>query len=259
MAPGSPPDVTVVTPAFNAQRFIAATMASVMSQTLSSWEMLVVDDASTDATARIVEEYSQRDPRIRLIALPDNQGQGPARNVALAAARAPYVAFLDADDLWDPEKLERQVAFMRTGSHAFSYTAYRVISEDGSLLGTLRHFPPSMGYREMLCEQPGCLTVMLDRRALGPLRFPDYRRNQDGALWLALLRDGRVRAQGMAEVLASYRAVRGSVTAGKLKSAGAVWKVLREQEKLDLARATYYFGQYAVRGLRKHIATRARQ
>jgi teichuronic acid biosynthesis glycosyltransferase TuaG len=252
------PLVSVITPAFNAAPFIGAAIESVLAQTRSDWEMIIVDDCSTDRTPSIIEEYGTRESRIRSIRLSSNQGQGPARNTALDAARGRYVAFLDADDLWDAVKLDRQLGFMQAHGHAFTYTAYRVISGSGEVLGAVRHLPQSMGYREMLCEQPGCLTVMLDRHLLGPLRFPSLRRNQDGALWLALLRGGGLRAYGLPEELASYRVVKSSATASKMKSARAVWEVLRGQEAMPLPAALWYFGQYAVRGLRKHLATRAR-
>jgi teichuronic acid biosynthesis glycosyltransferase TuaG len=258
VAPASNPVVSVITPAFNAARFVGATIESVLAQTRDDWEMVVVDDCSADSTTAIVASLARKDRRIRLLKQSRNEGQGPARNVAMASARGRYVAFLDADDLWDPEKLERQLQFMQEHRHAFTYTSYRVITEDGELLGSVRHLPPSMGYRDMLKEQPGCLTVMLDRAQLGPMRFPSFRRNQDGALWLQLLRSGAVRAYGLDMELASYRAVRTSVTSNKLKSARAVWEVMRGQEALALPVALWYFGHYAVRGLRKHVVTRAK-
>ncbi|MFO0582485.1 MAG: glycosyltransferase family 2 protein [Anaeromyxobacter sp.] len=254
-----PPLVSVITPAYNAERFIGQAIASVRAQSMPDWEMVVADDGSTDGTIGIVQELAARDPRITLLRMPRNGGPGPARTAAIERARGRFLAFLDADDLWDGDKLELQVAFMREHGHAFAYTGYRVIGEDGRELGRAGPFPATIGYREMLVEQPGCLTVMLDRERLGEIRFPPFRRNQDGAMWLLLMRRDGIVARGLERDLASYRAVRTSITANKLKSARAVWTVYREQEHLPVAVAAGYFVRYALRGLRKHLATRARQ
>jgi teichuronic acid biosynthesis glycosyltransferase TuaG len=253
------PAVTVITPAFNAERYIGAAMGSVMAQTFPSWEMIVVDDCSSDGTWALVSARAEQEKRIRCVRMPTNSGSGPARNAALELARGRFVAFLDADDLWDEEKLDRQLRFMRTSGHAFTFTGYRVISESGKALGSAGPFPASIGYKEMLVEQPGCLTVMLDRDKLGQFRFPPFRRNQDGALWLSLLRSGTLRAFGLDEELASYRAVPASISANKFKSALAVWQVMRRQERIPLLTAMSCFARYALRGTRKHLATRARQ
>ena len=252
------PLVSIITPAFNSERFLGETVASVRAQTLPRWEMIVADDRSSDGTLALARRLAAEEPRLRVIEMPRNGGAGPARNAAIEASAGRYLAFLDADDLWDPTKLERQVAFMQRGGHAFSYHDYRVVSEGGGRLGRSLTFPPAISYRDMLIEQPGCLTVMLDRQAFPPIRFPPFRRNQDGALWLSLLRGGLV-AHGLPEELASYRAVETSLTHNKLRSARAVWAVYREQEHLSLPTAASCFLRYALRGALKHAATRARR
>ncbi len=253
------PAVSVVTPAYQSGRFIGATIGSVIAQTFPDWEMVIVDDCSRDDTGAIAAEFARRDARVRFVRNEANRGPGPTRNEALRRARGRWVAFLDADDLWDAEKLERQVAFMQRGGHAFSYTGYRVLSEDGRLVGAVRHLPPRQGYRDMLKDTSvGCLTVMLDRARVGAVEFPPYRRNQDNALWLKILRGGIV-AHGLPDTLASYRLVGTSNTSNKLRAARAVWDVYRDQERLPLVPATWYFANYAWRGFRKHARWRGEE
>ncbi len=246
------PLVSVITPSYESGRFIRETISSVMAQTFPRWEMVIVDDCSKDDTAAIAQAAAAADERVRFVRSEVNRGPGPTRNDALRRARGRYVAFLDADDLWDPTKLERQVALMQRGGHAFSYTGYRVISEDGRPLGSAPPLPPTQTYRDLLGNtRIGCLTVMLDRDQLGAIEFPPYRRNQDVGLWLRLLRGGLV-AHGVPEELATYRMVGTSNTSNKVKAAQAVWHVYREQERLSLAVASWYFAQYAWHAARKH-------
>jgi teichuronic acid biosynthesis glycosyltransferase TuaG len=252
------PRVSVITPTYNTSRFVRETIASVRRQTFSEWEMVIVDDCSTDATYEVVDAEAKREPRIRHARMPVNSGSGLTRNRALELAAGRYIAFLDSDDLWDPEKLDRQLAFMRNADRAFTFTGYRVIDEDGTPLGSAGPVMPIMGYSQMVTRNVGCLTVMIDREKVPEVRFANYRRNQDGALWLSIIRSGH-RAYGLNEELSSYRVVKTSATAKKWRSAAAVWAVLRDQEKLSVPVASWYFAQYAVFGMAKHLATRAKQ
>jgi len=248
--------VSVITPAHNAARFIGETIDSVRNQTYRNWEMLIVDDQSSDATMAIARAGAAADPRIRCASTPRNLGAGPTRNHAIEMARGQYIAFLDSDDLWDPAKLETQVKFMKERRTAFSFTGYRVITEAGDPIGSLRDIPVRLSYRELLKRNPiGCLTVMLDRSQIGDIAFPPFRTNQDFALWLEILRRG-VDAEGLAEELASYRIVEGSNTRNKLKSARNVWRAYRAQplHSLDLV---WLYAHYALNGLRKHLRTGA--
>lgn len=244
--------VSVITPAHNAERFLETTVRSVQAQTYPHWEMWVVDDVSTDRTAAIAEKLAAADPRVRLLRLGANQGPAGARNAGMDAARGRFVAFLDADDLWLPEKLSRQVAFMeRTGS-PFTYTGYRMIDEDGRELGRPVQVPESIDYRGLLKNTTiGCLTVMLDRQSLGASRMPALRRHEDLALWYELLKRG-LAARGLPEDLALYRVVRGSRSADKVRTAAHMWKVYRKVEKLSLLDSLWCYTHYAFRAARKH-------
>jgi teichuronic acid biosynthesis glycosyltransferase TuaG len=253
----SSPLVSVITPAYKAAAYLPATLASVRAQTMPDWEMIVVDDASSDGTADLLAAASRADPRVRAELSPVNRGSGPTRNRALALARGKYLAFLDADDLWDPVKLERQMTFMEKTRAPFSFSGYRVLSSDGQLLGVVDQIPERLEYGDLLKNSiVGCLTVVLDRRRVGPVEFPPLRTSQDLALWLAILKRGFA-AHGLREVLASYRIVGSSATRNKLRAAREVWSLYRDTERLPVLRRSWCFAHYAVRGLRKHLRSGA--
>lgn len=244
--------VSVITAAFNAETFIAETIASVQAQTLGDWEMLVADDGSTDRTAEIVEAIAQEDPRVKLIRLPQNGGVAAARNAALARARGRFIAFLDSDDLWQPAKLERQTAFMDAHQAAMSYTAYRRINEDGSQIGRLVGVPESLTYDQLLKNTAiATVTGMVDTRKTGPIRMTQARRD-DYILWLSILKRG-FRAHGLREDLARYRVVRGSLSSKPKRSAAWVWNVYRRIEKLGPLRASWCLAHYGARAVLKRL------
>jgi teichuronic acid biosynthesis glycosyltransferase TuaG len=246
------PLVSVITAAYNAEAFIAGTIASVQAQSLSDWEMLVADDASGDRTAPIVAAVAAEDDRVRLIRLPQNGGVARARNAALAAARGRFIAFLDSDDLWLPQKLERQVAFMKAKEAAVSYTAFRRIDESGSRVGRLVKVPARLTYRQLLRNTAiATLTGMVDTAKTGPLRMTEARRD-DYILWLSLLKRGFV-AHGLQADLARYRVVRGSLSSKPKRSATWVWDVYRKVEKLGLLQAAWCMLHYGARAVAKRL------
>ena len=246
------PLVSVVTAAFNAEAFIADTVQSVRQQSLKDWEMLVVDDASGDATANIVHEISERDPRIHLIRLPRNSGVSAARNTALEQAKGRFIAFLDSDDLWLPQKLERQVAFMRERNAPISYTAFRRINEGGKRVGRIVRVPTQLTYRQLLKNTAiALLTSMIDTEKTGPIRIADAK-HEDYVLWLSILKRGFV-AHGLQEDLARYRLVSHSLSSKKKRSAAWVWDVYRKTEKLSPLHAAWCLAHYGTRALLKRL------
>jgi teichuronic acid biosynthesis glycosyltransferase TuaG len=246
------PLVSVITAAFNAEAFITETIASVQAQTLTDWEMLVADDASGDRTAEIVAAVAAQDPRVRLIRLQHNGGVARARNAALAETRGRFVAFLDSDDLWLPEKLERQVTFMKERDAAVSYTAFRRTDESGTQLGRLVKVPRRLTYRQLLKNTAiATLTGMADTAKTGPLRMTEARRD-DFILWLSILKRGYV-AEGLQEDLARYRVVKGSLSSKPKRSAAWVWNVYREIEGLGPLQSAWCMAHYGTRAVLKRL------
>lgn len=241
--------VSIITPAYNAERFIRETIDSVLKQTYSDWEMLIVDDCSTDQTVSIVKEYEQLDDRIRLIQLEKNSGSAVARNTAMDNATGKYLAFLDSDDVWLPEKLEKQLQFMQDKDVAFSYTKYVRMLENGTRTRSISKAPATVTYDQLMKRCViGCLTVMLDREKIGELRMVNIRTRQDYAFWLTILRKGYL-AYGLPEVLAEYRLVKDSISSNKIEAAKRNWYVFRQIEKQSLLKSLWYFSNYAVRSI----------
>lgn len=248
------PLVSVITPAFNSEATIGDTIESVQSQTFDDWEMVIVDDCSSDGTRKIVEAAAVRDARIRPVFLEKNGGAAVARNTALRHASGRYVAFLDADDRWKPDKLARQLSFMRAHGYAFTFTGYEYIAEDGSAVGKFVHAPERITYRDMLKNTiVGCLTVMIDREQVGAFQMPNIRTRQDLATWLSLLKKGIV-AYGLDVCLSEYRiGGQASISRNKWKAAKRTWYVYRKIEGLNVLDACWYFCHYAFNAVMKRI------
>ncbi len=210
--------VSIIMPTYNCGRFIDESIRSVLAQTYKDWELIIVDDCSTDNTAEIVGQYT--DPRIRYMRNERNMGAALTRNRALREAKGRYIAFLDSDDLWLPEKLEKQIAFMEQNGYAFTYHEYTEIDEDSKPLGVYVSGKRQVGPWGMKsCCWPGCLTVMYDTKAIGPVQIPDIRKNNDSAMWLQIIK--KADCYLLPENLAQYRRRTGSITPTN------VWKKIR--------------------------------
>lgn len=208
--------VSIVMPNYNGARFLEEAIQSVISQTYPHWELLVVDDCSTDGSCKILCRFSEQDGRIRPIFCTENGGAAKARNLALAAAKGKWIAFLDSDDMWLPEKLERQLAFMKEHGYAFSYTKYRQIDEGSRSLRRTVSGPKVIGKRKMFCyNYAGCLTVMYDAERMGVLQIDPAVGNgrNDYALWLKAVRQAK--CYYLDELLALYRVRTSSLSHGK--------------------------------------------
>jgi teichuronic acid biosynthesis glycosyltransferase TuaG len=245
------PLVSVITPAYNCGRFIQQTIDSVRAQSFANWEMIIVDDASRDDTCDIVERNCALDRRIRLIRSEQNGGVADARNRALSAARGRFFAFLDSDDLWLPSKLEEQIRFMWENGVAFSYTQYRHISEDGKRCGSLI-VPPDRFDHALYLKNTGigCLTVILERQAIGDLSFVTYPPHEDHILWSNILKRG-IPAHALQRDLARYRIVNKSASRKKIKAAYSIWRIYRDIEKLPFFYSALCFFHYAWNAMSK--------
>lgn len=243
--------VSIITPCHNSSDFISQAIDSVLAQTYGNWEMIIVDDCSTDNTVEIVEEYLKKDSRIRLIRLGKNRSPAVARNRGIEEARGRYIAFLDSDDIWLPEKLEKQIAFMRENDVNLCYASYYVIDEGGSEIGIFITKEKAT-YRDLLKTcYIGNLTAIYDAERLGKQYMEDVG-HQDYTLWLKMLKGGAT-ARGIVEPLAKYRIRNKSISSNKIKAARWQWHIYRNVERLSLPRSVYYFAHYAYNGSIKHL------
>lgn len=230
--------VSVITPVYNAEAVIGKTLESIFAQTYKNIEIVLVDDCSTDNSKSVIEEYQKEHPEIVYFKQPTNQGAGAARNKALELAKGQYVAFLDADDLWYSEKIEKQINLLNEKDGAFSYTAIEMIDGDGKVVKKKRKVKEQINYKFLLKNTMiATSTVLIDRKKLGDFRMPLRRGGQDYATWLMLLRDGTI-AYGINEALEQYRIGNKNSLAGKkTKSIKQVWEIQRKQESINFFKA----------------------
>jgi teichuronic acid biosynthesis glycosyltransferase TuaG len=230
-----------------------ATIQSVMAQTFADWELLLIDDASSDTTPEIARRFCALDARIRYFPLEANSGAAVARNMGLDQAQGRFIAFLDSDDLWAPNKLEAQIAWMKDEGVGFSYSGYTRMSEGGELLGSVQP-PAEVTYQSLLYSNViGCLTVVLDRERLELGRMPLIRKRQDYAFWLQLLKNGGT-AKCYPGDLAFYRVRTGSISSNPFDASIYTWRVYRDVEKLSITRSSFYLGSHLLKSLLKRIS-----
>ena len=232
--------VSVIMPTYNCGRFIRESINSVLAQTYTNWEFLIVDDCSTDDTEAIVHTY--QDTRIRYMRNTQNEGAAMTRNRALREAKGRYIAFLDADDLWLPEKLEQQIAFMEQHEYAFTYTEYVEIDEASKPLGLhvsgKRHVNR---WGMMSCCWPGCLSVVYDAEVIGCIQIPDIRKNNDSAMWLQAIR--KADCYLLPQTLAQYRRRTGSITPTSVwKKIGWHFILFRQGARMNPLASAFWMG-----------------
>ena len=224
--------VSVITPVYNAAKFLDGTLQSIFWQTYKNVEIVLVDDCSTDNSAEIIANYMPEHREIVYHRLEKNMGAAVARNKALELAQGRYVAFLDGDDEWLPEKLEKQIALMREKNVGFTYTAIEMIDEEGNVIKGKRKVRETVDYKFLLRNTMiATSSVVIDRYVLGDFRMPLRRGGQDYAAWLQLLRSGTV-AYGINEVLVRYRVSKNSLSSNKFKSVKQVWEIQTQNEKI---------------------------
>ena len=245
--------VSIITPSYNSAKFIKQCIESVIAQTYTNWEMLIVDDFSGDDSCLAIKKLAKKEGRIKCFLLDENIGAAKARNVAIRKAKGKYFAFLDSDDLWEPQKLEKQIYFMEKEDIAFSFSGYQPMSDDESKLYSIIHAPKIVTYSSYLKKTIiGCLTVIIDREKTGGFEMPNIRSSHDMALWLLIMRRGFA-AYGLDENLARYRIVSTSNTANKWRAAKDVWMVYRQFEKLSFFYSIWCFLNYAFNAIIKRI------
>lgn len=247
------PVVSIITPVYNAETFLNETIDSVLNQTYEFFEYLLIDDCSTDGSAALIKEYENIDDRVKYIKLSENSGAAVARNKGLENAKGPFIAFIDSDDKWYPNKLEKQLAFMEKNDQAFTYTKYERITEDtGEVIGA-PDFPDKLNYSGLLKNTAiACSTVVINRQVIGDFRMPLVRKGQDTATWLKILRTHDY-AYLVDDVLNQYRAREGSLSSDKFSALKRTWNTYRNIEKLPLPKAVYYFVFYIWNAVKRRL------
>lgn len=245
--------VSVIMPSYNCGQFVEETIRSVQAQTYQNWEIIFMDDCSTDDTISKVSAMRDKDSRIHLYQNNANLGAAVSRNNALREANGRWIAFLDSDDLWKPEKLEKQIRFMEDNGYHFSCTEREVIDENSNALGIYLTGPGHITKKKMFqyCW-PGCLTVMYDANLVGLIQIADLKKNNDYAMWLKVIK--KVDCYLLHENLASYRQRKGSISHDKIsKLIKSHFLLFKEGEGMSTIRAIYYSVQNMIFGIVKKI------
>lgn len=247
--------VSIIVPVHNAGAYIEKTIETVKAQTYSQWELILVDDCSTDDSRQKIRSYvRENDGQIRLIEKTCNEGAAKARNTGIDAARGRYIAFLDADDLWNPDKLQKELDFMKEKQAAFVFTAYEFGDEEGTGTGKIVSVPPKLTYFKALSRTViFTTTVLLDTDKTGHdlIRMPDVK-SEDTATWWKILRNGFT-AYGLNEVLAIYRRPANSLSSNKIEAIRRIWNLYRKQEQLSFLYSVYNLFFWALRATLRRI------
>lgn len=243
--------VSIITPVYNAEKFIKNTIESVINQSYQNWELILIDDCSTDKSEHIISDYMKKDKRVVYIKLKNNSGAAVARNEGIKKATGRFIAFLDSDDIWNENKLDIQIKFMIDNNVGFSFSAYELMEENGRTTGKIINVPKSINYEELLKNTIiGCLTVVIDRNIINDIQMPLLRTRQDFVTWLSILKKGHI-AYGINIPLAKYRIVGNSISSNKFKMILRNWKVYRNIEKLSVLKSLYVTSKYVLNAIKK--------
>lgn len=248
--------VSIIVPVYNVKKYIAATIKSVQAQTYSHWELLLIEDGSTDGTKEFVEQYLKENPdeRIRFEVISENIGAAAARNYGMDISKGRFVAYLDSDDLWMPDKLEKQVAFMLAKQAAFSFTGYEFADSAGTGTGKIVKVPETLNYKQALQNTTiFTSTVMFDTTRIPreKLHMPQVK-SEDTALWWRVLREGNL-AYGLNENMVLYRRIGNSLSSNKIEALRRIWNLYRKEEKLSIPFSVYNFGLWAWRAVKRRV------
>ncbi len=247
--------VSIIVPVYNSEKFMNETIKTVKEQTYKNWELLLINDCSIDNSKKVIEEYENKDKRIKLINLENNSGAAIARNTGIEQAKGKYIAFLDADDLWNKEKLEKQIKFMQEKYCAFSFTGYEFADENGKGNGKIVNVPEKINYKQALKNTTiWTSTVVFDVDKLGKelIQMPNVKRGQDTATWWKVLKQIDS-AYGINEVLSYYRRTNDSLSANKLKALKRTWNLYRNVEHLNVFYSFYNFCWYCFNAIKRRI------
>lgn len=244
--------VSIIMPAYNAAKTIEKSIDTVLKQTYPNWELIIVDDCSKDDTLRMLEKYNDNS-KIKVIANEVNSRAAITRNNGLKLAQGQYVAFLDSDDLWTSDKLEKQIAFLNSKKACFVFTAYDCIDENDREMGRVIRVPETISAMKLLSNTIiGCSTVLIDRAQTGDFTFVVGNKREDTFTWHLLLKKGFV-AYGMNEIMMHYRVSSSSSSNNKFRMAVEYYKGLKNIARLGFFKRVYYFGLYAFNAFKKRM------
>jgi teichuronic acid biosynthesis glycosyltransferase TuaG len=244
--------VSIITPTFNSAKFIAETIQSVQNQTYQNWELIIVDDGSSDETVSIIQQIQKTETRIQLVIQPKNVGPAVTRNNGISLAQGKYLTFLDADDLWFPDFIQNSITSIQQTKVPFVFSSYRRADESLNFVYSDFIVPLKVTYTDILKSNSiSCLTAFLDVAALGKKFMPIIHKRQDMGLWLQYLKEIPF-AHGIQEPKAIYRIRKNSLSRKKSDLIKYQWQFYREVEKLTVIQSIYYMGHWMVRGFLKY-------
>jgi len=234
---------SIITPIYNAEEFLEDTLNSILNQTYQDWESILIDDNSTDNSLKIAEKFALLDSRFIIIYKTVSGGAAKARNAGIEKAKGRFIAFLDSDDIWESEKLEKQIAFMKSNEILFGYTNYHLMSEQGQVSNEVK-VPLKVSYDSLLKGNVvACLTAIYDSKHLGKVLMPDIRKRQDFGLWLKITKRGVI-GYSLQESLARYRIRSGSISHAKFNTMKYTWHLYRSVEKLSYFKSIGYLSSH---------------
>ena len=245
--------ISIILPTYNSETFISETISSVINQTYQNWELIIIDDCSTDSSMSVIDSFSENEKRIKFFKNKINKGAAISRNIGLENSFGRFISFIDSDDVWELNKLEIQIKFMIVNNCPISFTEYNLIDEKGiSLNKTIKVVKEIDYYGYLKNTIIGMSTSMIDLNKTENFEFKNIRTRQDTYLWITLLKRGLI-AHGLNMTLVNYRVRKDSISANKYKAAKQVWKLYYNLEKLGLIKSTYYFVYYISNAIKKRI------
>ena len=247
--------VSIIIPVYNAASYLEETINSIQEQTYSNWEAIFIDDCSSDNSYNLIKKYQKEDKRIKLIKNKTNSGAAVSRNNGINHAEGDYLCFLDADDKWHPEKLEKQINFMQELNCEFSFTGYQFANEKCNPNGKIVSVPDKINYQQALKNTTiWTSTVMFDMNKLSKedIHMPNIKRGQDTATWWKVLKKIQY-AYGLNEVLSYYRRTNDSLSANKLTALKRTWNLYRNVEHLNIFYSMYCFFWYCVNAIKRRV------
>lgn len=234
--------VTVIIPVYNAEKYLERTIQSILGQTYSEWELLLIDDCSTDQSRLLMRKYEKQYDNIHCYYCEENKGPSQARNLGIEKAQGRYISFVDSDDLWVPEKLEKQMRFMAENQYAFTFTSYEFADETAARTGIISHAPQCVGYKDLLKSSTiAPSTTMFDRKKIPDelIKMPIGVAREDAATWMKITKNGYY-AYGLDEVLTIYCRHKGAYSGNKFKAIIGKWELYHDIEHMPFWKSAYY-------------------